>query len=46
MTLLSKAEALAYARNEEDYQTKYADFVSSCPNERVKKYFDENWHCY
>jgi transposase-like protein len=43
-TLLTKAEALTYAKDEEDYIQKYADFVSVCPHERVRNYYDAIWH--
>jgi hypothetical protein len=42
-TLLVKAEVLAYAKDEPDYEEKYADFCSICPHDRVKQYFNK-WH--
>lgn len=44
LTPLSITQELAYARNENIYMQKYEEFTQLCPNDRVKSYFDTNWH--
>ena len=43
-TLLQITEELAYAHSETYYNTKYQEFCEICPNDRVKSYYNNNWH--